>query len=103
MMAANFKVLLDAQDRSESVPDTHVAVLLDTFHITERDSKPLTQLQQEWNKITNLERISWVEDQGWEYEIFLKNTYDHNKDALVVAMMLLLTKEAATTYLLRWI
>lgn len=101
-MAYDFKNMLDAQDRSEPVPDTHIAILLDEFSIERRDDTPLSTLREEWNKVSNLERISWVEDQKWEYEIFLKNQYDLEGAVFHIKMMMLLPKEAAVIYLLRW-
>lgn len=97
-----FKVLLDTQDRSEPVPETHMALLMDEYAIERRDITPLTTLRDEWNKVKNLERISWVEDQNWEYEIFLKNHYDLTAEIFHIKMMMMLPKEAAVIYLLRW-
>jgi hypothetical protein len=101
-MATNFKVLLDAQDRSEPVPVSHAALQLDSFIIRRQSDTPLTDLREEWNKIDNLERISWIEDQGYEYEIFLENYMDIHIEGYVVKMIVLLAKEAAVAYLLRW-
>jgi len=101
-MSYAFKHFLDAQDRAEPVSDSHVAIKLDRFSIGSKDDTPMTDLREEWNKITNLERISWIEDQGWEYEIFLKNEYRPDLEVFDVMMMLMLPKEAATVYLLRW-
>ena len=101
-MANDFKYFLDAQDRTQPVPDTHVAVLLDEFFIERLDNTPLSTLREEWNKVSNLERISWVEDQQWEYEIFLQNQYNNERERFDIRMMLLLTKEAAVAYMLRW-
>ena len=97
-----FQHFLNAQDRSEPVPDTHIEILLDQFHIERLDDTPLSTLREEWNKVSNLERISWVEDQQWEYEIFLQNQYNNERERFDIRMMLLLTKEAAVAYLLRW-
>jgi len=63
----------------------------------------MTDLREEWNKVENLAIISWIEDQGWEYEIFLTNEYRPDLEVFDVIMMLVLTKEAATVYLLRWV
>jgi hypothetical protein len=101
-MANNFQNLLNAQDRTGPVPETHAALQLDSFIIKRESDTPLTDLREEWNKIENLERISWIEDQGWEYEIFLKNYLDINCEEYVVKMFVMLSKEAATAYSLRW-
>jgi hypothetical protein len=101
-MASNFQHLLNAQDRTAPVPEHHAVSLLDSFAIRRDSDTPIMDLREEWNKIVNLERISWIEDQGWEYEIFLKNYLDINCDAYVVKMFVMLPKEAVTSYLLRW-
>jgi hypothetical protein len=101
-MANDFQALLNAQDRTGPVPETHAVLPLDSFIIKRESDTPLTDLREEWNKIDNLERISWIEDQGWEYEIFLKNYLDINCEEYVVKMFVMLSKEAATAYSLRW-
>jgi hypothetical protein len=101
-MASDFLHLLNAQDRTDPVPVTHTTLVLDRFAIERNTDTPLKDLQDEWNKVANLERISWIEDQGWEYEIFLKNTLDFNNEAYIIKMILMLHKEAATAYMLRW-
>jgi hypothetical protein len=101
-MASDFQHLLNAQDRTKPVPDTHEVLLLDSFTIERRTETPMSDLRDAWNKIDNLERISWIEDQGWEYEIFLKNWLDINCEEYVVKMLVMLPREAATVYLLRW-
>ena len=101
-MASDFQHLLNAQDRAEPVPHTHEALLLDKFIIRRSTETPMTDLREEWNKVENLERISWIEDQGWEYEIFLKNYLDINCEEYVIKMFVMLPREAATVYLLRW-
>ena len=101
-MASDFQHLLNAQDRTAPVPDTHEVLLLDSFTIERRTETPMSDLRDAWNKMDNLERISWIEDQGWEYEIFLKNWLDINCEEYVVKMFVMLPKEAATTYLIRW-
>ena len=102
MMASDFQNMLNAQDRTEPVPKTHAVLLLDKFSIRRDSDTPIMDLREEWNKIDNLERISWIEDQGWEYEIFLKNYLDINCDEYVVKMFVMLSKEDVTSYLLRW-
>ena len=101
-MASDFQNMLNAQDRTEPVPETHTVLLLDRFIIRRDSDTPIMDLREEWNKLKNLEMISWIEDQGWEYEIFLKNEHRTDLDGFQVKMMLILTKEAATLYLLRW-
>jgi len=101
-MASDFQHLLNAQDRTKPVPDTHEVLLLDSFTIERRTETPMSDLREEWNKVENLAIISWIEDQGWEYEIFLKNEYRPDLEVFDVMMMLMLPKEAATVYLLRW-
>jgi len=102
MMASDFQNMLNAQDRTEPVPETHAVLLLDKFIIRRDSDTPIMDLREEWNKKDNLERISWIEDQGWEYEIFLKNYLDINCDEYVVKMFVMLSKEDVTSYLLRW-
>jgi hypothetical protein len=101
-ISRDFKVLLDSQGRTEPVPDTHEVLCLDTFSMKRYMDKPLQELQQEYYKIGNLERISWIEDQGWEYDIFLANVQDFEQDCYIVKMMLILPKPAAVLYLLRY-
>jgi hypothetical protein len=101
-MASDFQHLLNAQGRTEPVPVSHLVIELDQFLIGFRSDTPMTDLREEWNKLKNLEMISWIEDQGWEYEIFLTNEYRLDMQSFQVKMMLMLTKEAATLYLLRW-
>lgn len=84
------------------MPVGHIAIELDRFLIGSKSGTPMTDLREEWNKMQNLEMISWIEDQGWDYEIFLKNEYRPDLEGFQVMMMLMLTKEAATVYLLRW-
>ena len=76
--------------------------MLDRFIIQRRTDTPMSDLRDEWNKIDNLERISWIEDQGWEYEIFLTNYLDINCEEYVIKMFVMLPRETATAYLLRW-
>jgi len=101
-MSYAFKHFLDSQGRTEPVPVSHLVIELDQFLIGSKTGSPIMDLREEFNKITNLERISWIEDQGWEYEIFLTNEYRPDLDGFQVKMLLMLTKEAATVYLLRW-
>lgn len=101
-VSRDFKVLLDSQSRKEPVPDTHEVLCIDTFRMKRYVDKPLQELQQEYHKISNLERISWIEDQGWEYDIFLMNVQDHEQDSYIVKMMLVLAKPEAVLYLLRY-
>jgi hypothetical protein len=101
-MSYAFKHFLDAQGRTEPVPVSHFVIELDQFLIGSKTGSPIMDLREEFNKITNLEMISWIEDQGWEYEIFLTNEYRLDMQGFQVKMMLMLTKEAATVYLLRW-
>jgi hypothetical protein len=101
-MASDFLHLLNSQDRTDPVPVTHTTLVLDRFAIQSNTDTPLKDLQDEWNKIANLERISWIEDQGYEYEIFLKNTLDTTNEAYIIKMILMLPKEAASAYLMRW-
>jgi hypothetical protein len=101
-MSYAFKHFLDSQDRTEPVPVSHFVIELDQFLIGSKTGSPIMDLREEFNKITNLEMISWIEDQGWEYEIFLTNEHRPDLEGFQVKMMLMLTKEAATVYLLRW-
>lgn len=100
-MANNFYAFMQSHDRTLPIPETHIAIEIDTFMIMDSSTSPMMDLSDEWNKVTNLERISWVEDQGYEYEVFMRTTISYI-NAYVIKMMLLLTKEAATAYLLRW-
>ena len=84
------------------MPVSHLVIELDQFLIEFKSYSPMTDLREEWNKLKNLEMISWIEDQGWEYEIFLTNEHRTDLEGFQVKMMLMLTKEAATVYLLRW-
>ena len=84
------------------MPVSHLVIELDQFLIGSKTGSPIMDLREEFNKITNLEMISWIEDQGWEYEIFLTNEYRSDLEGFQVKMMLMLTEEAATVYLLRW-
>jgi hypothetical protein len=101
-MSYAFKHFLDSQGRTEPVPVSHLVIELDQFLIGSKTGSPIMDLREEFNKITNLEMISWIEDQGWEYEIFLTNEYRSDLEGFQVKMMLMLTEEAATVYLLRW-
>jgi len=101
-MSYAFKHFLDSQGRTEPAPVSHLVIELDQFLIGSKTGSPIMDLREEFNKITNLERISWIEDQGWEYEIFLTHEYRPDLEVFDVMMMLMLPKEAATVYLLRW-
>lgn len=84
------------------MPVSHLVIEFDQFLIGFKSDTPMTDLREEWNKLKNLEMISWIEDQGWEYEIFLTNEYRLDMQGFQVKMMLMMSKEAATVYLLRW-